>query len=173
MKIDWTQEKDMTLIRLFRDGAPSDETIGKAMGIGAWSIERRRAFLGLKRLTNKAGWTVEELALLHAMALTLTPYKEMAARLGRTLDAVTFQVARSGWRSKQVSGKPGPQASAEVQHDQRIKANILHLIDLKRAGHSARFTELRIDPDIGAAKRIHVSFFTGSACGSSMAQCSE
>lgn len=51
------------------------------------------------------------------------------------------------------------------------QATALHLLDLKRAGHSPRFTELRIGPGDGA--RTFRPPHDGSGMGSAAAECVE
>jgi transposase-like protein len=52
-----------------------------------------------------------------------------------------------------------------------MKANIWHLVDLKRAGHSPRFTEMRNTPESPGRRYIHAEH--SSYIGSSAAMCAE
>lgn len=51
------------------------------------------------------------------------------------------------------------------------RANVLHLVDLKRAGHSPARTEFRIEPDRTIVRPIARELVTASPIGSSAGLC--
>lgn len=85
-------------------------------------------------------------------------------------------IVQSGWMTgrKEFGGKlrtahdPSP---VEVMHDLK-RRSLLHLLDLKRAGHSPTRTEYRIGRD-GAPRILAATCQTRSYCGSSAATCAE
>lgn len=98
-------------------------------------------------------WTAGEDLLLRNMALNGSDHHAIARAIGRSPYAI---VRRAHGLGIEIVGKT-PQAgnkNATIIRYQRavdvMAANILHLVDLKRAGHSPRFTELNITPDVSA-----------------------
>ena len=53
------------------------------------------------------------------------------------------------------------------------RASIWHLVDLKRAGHTAARTELNIPPDAPTCRRFDSRFEAGTLTGSPGAMCAE
>lgn len=92
------------------------------------------------------------------------------------LDALWENMIESGWVKKKrasldAARKKHAFAGEDPAAEKRrlINANIYHLVDLKRAGHSPRRTEYRIDPEGPGVRYPTVD--THSYIGSSAASC--
>lgn len=100
-----------------------------------------------------------------------------------TVDDVVFLWAdmnSGGWIKEREAAKKRARNQAsknytpqEWQDDRRklVEANVMHLVDLKRAGHSPRRTELKITVE-GAGRRYSTAA-TSSYLGSSAAACAD
>jgi hypothetical protein len=95
-------------------------------------------------------WTPELVATLRQQYEAGKPMREIAAALGGTFDAVRGKVREQGFKRVKARqyGAGGYQVPyREWQREDMIRWNLLHLLDLKRAGHSPTHTELHIPSD--------------------------
>lgn len=133
-------------------------------------------------LTKAPDWTPAEINQVRRMLFQGLSYKSIGEALGRTEGAVRTIKKRSGIASLRRAGRPaadlsegGDRIARHHERRQRHKlqvANLRHLLDLKRAGHSPRFTELRNPPDTaGPLSFVPASIL--SLTGSSAASCAE
>jgi DNA-binding CsgD family transcriptional regulator len=133
-------------------------------------------------ITKPPDWSPADIIQLRRMLSGGLSYREVAEALGRTEGAVRDAKKRAGIGTIRKAGRPsadlterGEQAERHLRQEDRrrlMEANIWHLVDLKRAGHSPRHTEMRNPPDTGRP----VTFLPTprlSLYGSPSASCSE
>jgi hypothetical protein len=133
-------------------------------------------------LTKPEGWTAADIAQLRRLLDKGLSYRAVAEALGRTEGAVRTAKTRAGIGTIRKAGRPSAdltQRGEKVERHMRrmerldlMRSTYLHLLDLKRAGHSPRSTELHNPSDGGAP----VSFQREpllSLVGSSAASCAE
>ena len=110
-------------------------------------------------------WTEEENAILTEMYEAGADWADLARELPRR--TVTTIQRRSRFLGlTRVAPEAG--ISTGLQ-----RATRLHLLDLKRAGHSPRRTELHVPADGSVPLRIAPALAHSSGCGSSAALCEE
>lgn len=130
---------------------------------------------------NRTAWSLDEetkaIALFHAGASAY----EIAEVIDRTSESVKKRLRthnlrfnapnRSQLAKDAMAGIPKSAFfSDKMKKTEAARASIMHLVDLKRAGHSPTRTEYYIPPDY-SPRFISVSFYDGSAVGSSAAMC--
>lgn len=97
-------------------------------------------------------WSAEEDAFLKDCSSSGRPIEEFQARYGRTSEAIRQRAHVLEIPAPRPAGSKQAHTALRQKKppvDVNRRASILHLVDLKRAGHSPRFTELHIPPDAG------------------------
>lgn len=120
----------------------------------------------------RSRWTKEEDDFLRQWAGSIT-FQEIAKRLGRDRSAADARARRLGLRGmeKGIARKMVARRASGRPHGWCARrASLMHLIDLKRAGHSPRHTELTI-PDVGALAMPVRQSIAFSGPGSPAAMC--
>lgn len=122
-------------------------------------------------------WTDEEIAYIATLDKTKMPFEMIAhgvqEKFGFSCSAKMVRNAmrrgRVDWvyRGRTIS-KREMWSEARLLHETKV-SNILHLLDLKRAGHSPRDTEYRIGND--GAIRMEAPIAYTSGVGSPAAMC--
>lgn len=121
-------------------------------------------------MTPSRPWTVMQEARLRFLWKEGVPSREIATDLDRSMRAIKDKVRALGLVPRSA-GRPevlvldALSAETKGQRDHLRWSNIWHLVDLKRAGHSPRQTELQIGSD-GAVlmqSRPPVLSLTGSS----------
>ena len=155
----WDDVQDSQLRAYYRDGV-RDAKIAAAMGRTVQAIQSRRIALRLVNANPGGGtknWTLEEDEIIvKGVERGLTDRLVADELTGRSADAVARRRAALGIFKNGVGyGSSVRRFDAVIRSildgarvakptdDQSLKqaASVAHLIDLKRAGHSARFTE--------------------------------
>jgi hypothetical protein len=141
------------------------------------ATDHRMRRLGVKSKLIIVLWTHAEDDELRARRRNNEAMAEIAKAMGRTECSVKARCRRLGigqvFTPKQknrpaLSSAPNDGAAVELRN--LMIANIMHLLDLKRAGHSPSRTELDIPQGYGAP-RLAPAPITMSITGSSAAQC--
>ena len=108
-------------------------------------------------------WTKKQAMELTRLRLQKLTYAEIGLRMGKSADMVMAKAFRLGLSDNNKFNTESPFAMYDLK-----KWTVLHLLDLKRAGHSPRFTEFKITPErITPISRPA----SGSGCGSSAGMC--
>jgi hypothetical protein len=181
----WTEEEDAMLAGLVENGL-LDGAIARYMpGRNQSAVSRRRRFLmGQNSSGSPRYWTAEEDSQLLrlkgegwsdasvAELIGVTP--KMARRRREKLATDLHRRANVALRAEAARARQEEKLRAmvdkAVRNDPLRAAHVFHLIDLKRAGHSPRFTEFRI----GAERPAHMITrrpADRSYCGSHAALC--
>lgn len=133
-----------------------------------------------------AKWTQSELLTLTALRGEGVPFKRIASVIGRSESSIRIQSKRQGLDCPSYPGRQLPLHSRgrppmdgdgmnygeSAILDSRT-ASIMHLVDLKRAGHSPTRTELKITPDAIAPMRMAIPLCQRSLTGSLGAMCAD
>lgn len=99
-------------------------------------------------IKNTLEWSAEEIREMLRLAATGHTLKQAAAALERTTAGVRHRAARIGVRFRPETTRRKSYESHDAMRLRKLQqANLLHLLDLKRAGHSPTRTELQIESD--------------------------
>lgn len=163
MSAQWTPEQDA----LFSDN--TDNMVSSITGYSLKQVAYRRRVLGIIR---RREWTIKEEEKILRMRRAGFTYKEIADDIGRTVKTVQDRFA---YIQSRGFYKP------DVTQDKNKYACDAHLEDLtlfyggktleeSRARYVAK-NERRMFSDSSTPAKVHVSFFSGSACGSPAQMC--
>lgn len=137
-----------TLIGTFARKAQSGMSFSHCPASNGWRTQ-------MQTCKASALWSKDEDRILRDAHLLATA-REIAERLGRSLASVQSRASEKGIRFRQNSSResatvldPQYSRSAASRWIAMRRATVLHLLDLERAGHSPRFTELNIPHDDG------------------------
>lgn len=115
-------------------------------------------------------WSRDETTELERLFALGVGAEVIASRMHRSLGAVRSRIEFLGL--KRVEPPCAGRREDEPTRSALIKASVWHLIDLKRAGHSPRRTELVLAVD-GALPQRFSTAAASSSCGSPAASCVE
>ena len=97
-------------------------------------------------------------------------FHEIGRQLGITHSRAQYHI--EAYYRESASGSTVAKLMASPPENLTLaQACRIHLIDLKRAGHSPRFTEFRIAPDVRALRVSNPSLSNASYCGSPAWSC--
>jgi DNA-binding CsgD family transcriptional regulator len=164
---------DAELRRMMADGR-SSSVIARCLGIGKKAVKNRYRLLGIANKLSGRIWAQHEVETAARMHSEGASFGRIARAIGKTKASVKTKITR------RIAQPVGALAKAARPHfvpagpnddeARRMAASLLHLIDLKRAGHSPARTELRVPRDYGSA-RVMRPALGFSVTGSSAADC--
>lgn len=113
-------------------------------------------------------WCEVEDTILLEMSAAGATYEAVAEAVNRTALSVLARARRLkvSFVHKQPHSEAKSHASNKaIAYHELVRANIMHLVDLKRAGHSPRSTEFKISPDDSSSIRTQPTpVFSSSSC---------
>lgn len=153
----WTDEMDAELRRGVAAREPAVD-IGARLGLNKTKVLYRCTQLGLEKVRCDT-WSLKDIATLRSLWAAGKTSAQIAQAIGRSKDAVQIQRRKMGL----VAAKPKRPAVKMIKPDFRpaapgddvlrlYAATQLHLLDLKRAGHSPTRTELFVPRGYGASR---------------------
>jgi biotin operon repressor len=170
----WTDLEDSVILDLTGKGLKASEIAESLLGRSTGAIRARRAKLGAS-VFFKQEWTDEKMDGLAEGRRRGLSSQELAAQFGVGESTINRQLKKlrdpveQARRGRKVIVPASGADGLRYGHQGRT---LLHLLDLKRAGHSPRFTELRIIAERPAYMITHRPV-DRSPCGSQAAMCEE
>jgi lambda repressor-like predicted transcriptional regulator len=128
-------------------------------------LDQPHNYLQFHRLTSGE---ITHAAWLRSRGISL---RRIAEEFGVSEEAVRINTARHPLIGSSFEQFQNMGIAPDTAWNNRKRANVLHLMDLKNAGHSSRRTEFNISPD----QNLRTTFVSASTsgCGSPAAMCAD
>lgn len=156
----WTPHEDATL-RAMSEDRQRLRDIARHLDRSEAATDKRMRKLGIRARCLCEAWSAEEDRKLRAMRRDGKPLAEIAAAVGRSEYAVKARSQKlrispqlPQRRKALVAIASAPKEAVADDLRALMIANALHLLDLKRAGHSPTRTELFVPPGYGASRPV-------------------
>ena len=172
----WTPAED-DVLRAALENKQRLRDVARQLNRSETATDHRMRRLGVKSKLVAVPWALTEDDELRIRRRNGEQIVDIAKAMGRTEHSVKARCRRLRigiiFTPKQknrpaLSSAPNDGAAAELRN--LMIANIMHLLDLKRAGHSPSRTELDIPQGYGVPRRVRIEPDM-SITGSSAAQC--